>query len=454
MLYENFWVTTYFRIEQRDKYIVMLDDQGELFLFKRDVADDTEGASLETEQAIKLAEQHLQRLAGVKPGDYRMVSQDMTQQKNRRDYETTFEDTRWHIGDSHARWNIYLQGDKLNNFQRWIKIPEDYERLKSASGWKDTVQTLLSYTSAILLVVGILLTNVILIMRHNVPWRFSFKLASIVPLVLIIVQFNNLPNFYTGYVTTQTAGQFLGSRLMEISLSIAGVYLLTVIMIGVLFGLLSWLSGINYRELICDNSRKQLWHLFPEGWYYGVTGVMLMFAFTIISDYVSLYINDVVVLSTEFAEVKGFLPFISILGEAIYNSIFTALSNTIILLLVILFWERHRWLLSLLIVLLLASINLEWTTLDDAVYGIAFQVMRILFMLWLFVRLFRYNPFAYLTFYYYEALLPATATMTQKAWYAYSTDAIALWVALFAPLLLVVFNYGRSRFAEIRSTTT
>jgi hypothetical protein len=30
----------------------------------------------------------------------------------------------------------------------------------------------------------------------------------------------------------------------------------------------------------------------------------------------------------------------------------------------------------------------------------------------------------------------------------------ALWVALFAPLLLVVFNYGRSRFAEIRSTTT
>jgi hypothetical protein len=454
MLYEDYWVTTYFRIQQRDKYIVMLDDQGELFLFKRDIADDTEGASLETEQAIELAEQHLQRLANVKPGEYRMVSHDMTQQKNRRDHVITFEDTRWNIGESHARWNIYLLGDQLNNFVRWIKIPEDYERLKSASGWKDTLQTLLSYTAVILLVIGILLTNVVLIMRHNVPWKFSFKLASLVPLTLIIVQFNNLPNFYTGYVTTQTAGQFLGSRLMDISLSIVGAYLLTVVMIGVLLGLLTWLSGINYRELICDNSRKKLWHLFPEGWYYGVTGVMMMFALSIIGDYVSLYINDTVVLSIEFADVTGFLPFITITGEAVYSSIFTALSNTIILLLVILFWEKHRWLLSLLIVLLLASINLEWTTLDDAVYGIVFQSLRILFMLWLFVRLFRYNPFAYLTFYYYDALLPATATMTQKAWYAYGTDVAALWVALFAPLLLVAFNYVRSRFTVDDSATT
>jgi hypothetical protein len=225
-------------------------------------------------------------------------------------------------------------------------------------------------------------------------------------------------------------------------------------MFGVLFGLLSWLSGINYRDLICENSRKKLWHLFPDGWYYGVTGVMLMFAFTIISDFTSLYINESLVLSTDFAEVTGFMPFINILGDAVYSSIFNALSNTIILLLVILFWEKHRWLLSLLIILMLASINLEWTTMDDAVYGIIFQVLRILFILWLYVRLFRYNPFAYLTFYYYESLLPATTAMTQKAWYAYSTDTIALWVAMFAPLLVVVFTYIRSRFAEIRPTTS
>jgi hypothetical protein len=174
---------------------------------------------------------------------------------------------------------------------------------------------------------------------------------------------------------------------------------------------------------------------------------MLLFAFTFAADFLSLYVDDNLALNYDFPSVSGFMPFISIVGDALNTSIYKSLGNTIVLLLVILFWEKQRWLLSVLIVLLLASINLSWTSWDDAIYGIIFQVLRTLFMLWLFVRLFRYNPFAYLVFFYYEALIPATVTMTQKAWQAYTTDVIALWVALFAPLLLVIFNYVRSHFS-------
>jgi hypothetical protein len=51
--------------------------------------------------------------------------------------------------------------------------------------------------------------------------------------------------------------------MLQFTLGIVGSYLITVIMIGVLLGLLTWLSSINFRDLICSNSRKQLWHLFP-----------------------------------------------------------------------------------------------------------------------------------------------------------------------------------------------
>lgn len=437
-LYEEYWVTTFFIPEQRDHYKVYLKPDGELFLFHRSVAETTEGASLKTDEAIKLAAKHLETSIGVKPADYRYISESVTKRKNRRDYWITFESTRWAIGDSRLRWRISLLGDQFNSINRYLKLPEDYTRKKSSQGWKDTIQELISYTALVLLGIGFFMINGIIIVRHFVPWRTCLKLAAIFPLLIIIDRINLSTAFYGGYSTTQTMLNYVGTWAMRNGVSLLSAYLTGVLSFAGVFGLGRWLTGTDLKSIVVGYLDHNLWQRLTQGLFMGVFGLLLISAYSNVTDFLSFYIKDDLFLTSSAPFLEGHLPSISLISGAINGSISQTLVSVTLFLIIFLLWNRHRQFLLVLAILVLVSINLEWETWGEVLYGVSMQTGKVMLLLWLFTRVFRYNPFAYLIMFYYESLLPQAIVLTGSAWPAYSTDIVILWIAVLLPILLAI----------------
>lgn len=230
----------YFRFGDPEEFAVTLSSQGQLWRWNHSITRETPGASLTRDQALDLARRELAGRYGVDLSREKLVSEDLTQQLHRRDYYFEFERIDWKVGKALLRTSLMIQGDEAVSFDRYVKIPEDWEREQSATGWKDVLisefKSWMDYLEMAVCVVVLIL----MIRRGLLPWRTGL-IWGIFPVGLEIVQwFNGWPQFYASYSTQRSLRDFLLHKWGGWIFGLAGQYVTAVMIVAVALGLLQW----------------------------------------------------------------------------------------------------------------------------------------------------------------------------------------------------------------------
>jgi hypothetical protein len=244
------WSIRYFRFNEKEEFRLQFDPAGKLVRWSHAIPREAPGASLEKAAALELATAYLVRERGFNPAQETLISDDLDQQEKRRDYHFIFKRQPWGWGEAELRTSIRVQGDEVVDFSRYVKIPEQWDRDRAKTGWKEALLGEGSkWTSfAIAAVMGGLL--VFMIRRGLLPWRQAFLFALFPATLGLISWLNQLPWFFSGYGTTEPPNYFVLKKIGSFVFSSGSGYLGEVFRLAVALGLMRWTFGWNWTHLV------------------------------------------------------------------------------------------------------------------------------------------------------------------------------------------------------------
>ncbi len=244
------WNVRYFRELDPEEFFLRFDRNGRLVRWRHDVLNEAEGAELERDAALALAEEELTRTHGVDLTREELTTERLTQREQRRDYRFVFERKDFGWGEAKLRTGISVQGDEPVRFWKSVKVPETWQLDREKSGWRQLITDEVRSVVDLLHGGGLLVLIVIVIGRRLVPWRAAF-VGGLVPLALeLIGSANELPWFFSGYDTAKPLAGFVARELVSEMTGAVMAYLGGVLTVGMSLGFLRWGFGLGWRDLL------------------------------------------------------------------------------------------------------------------------------------------------------------------------------------------------------------
>ncbi len=250
------WQVRYFRPLQKEEHQVFVDvADGQVFNYRHEVDENAPGASLSPEEARTLAEKFLEQ-QGYRLTDFELQNSEAKKRKSRQDYTLTWQaksgDAR-NVGDEHYRLEVDIAGDQVVGFARHFKIPEEWERERSAR----RLPNILLLGAYISVVAAVLLGAIILLVSQvrsgTIEWRRAAKVAVAVVLLSLLVELNQLPIVEERYDTSVPLASF---RLL-IAVSFFIVPLLTGLLAWVVVGLATSIYPDAWR--VFRGAARRVW---------------------------------------------------------------------------------------------------------------------------------------------------------------------------------------------------
>ncbi len=254
-LYPRVWRARYFRPLKKEEYRVHFHpDTGEMLAFQHLIAETAPGDSLDQEAAVAIA-QHWLAAHQIDTTNYVLKNAVQNARPHRLDYDLTFEaqPTFWaSIAEGRPQIDMTIQGDEVSTFLRGYKLPEDWQRTRTAQTLGRTMQNIGRILFFVLFgIVGVVLLILKLRREESFSWRPSFWIGGIVFVFMILLGFNRWDTILANYTTTIPWGQFkviLYTSLIVIGLAYGGIVLLGSALARVYYpgSLLAWKAPERY----------------------------------------------------------------------------------------------------------------------------------------------------------------------------------------------------------------
>lgn len=122
--------------ERAEEYRFRFTGTDEVRRYRMELPEARPGARLSEEQARERAESAASARFGHESGELRPVSANETSHPGRSDWELVFSDPAWPLDQGEARIGIRLSGDRLSGYERYVHLPEEWER--SFEDWRAT----------------------------------------------------------------------------------------------------------------------------------------------------------------------------------------------------------------------------------------------------------------------------------------------------------------------------
>jgi hypothetical protein len=263
----------FYRFEEKEEFQIQFRENGELLQWRHLIPREASGASLESPQALALAEKYLLEEQKIDLRKWNRVTEDLIQQEKRRDWVFEWESPSDKIGEAPLRISLRLQGDEPMLFRSWYKIPEKWIRDHEKTDWRDVLSEQCRHIANILILSLKVFLFIIALRAGLIPWRWTFLLA-LAPLLLWIIQVSNqIPWFYQGYPTHQPHHFFTLNKIGASVISALATYAGGLLHIGGILGVLRLNFGFRPRHLLLslrndhDKTRatRIVWVLFYVG---------------------------------------------------------------------------------------------------------------------------------------------------------------------------------------------
>ncbi len=205
------WHVRYYRPLQKEEHLVFVDiDTAQVFAYRHLLDENAPGASLSQENARRLAEKALVQ-DGFRLADFSLQNSQAQKRKARQDYTFTWQaqpqDPR-NVGEAHYRLEVDVAGDQVVGVSRFFKLPEEWERQRSATRLPNILLWVARWVFILGLVGGVLTLLVTQVRRGLISWRPAAKVGAALAAVLAISQLGQLANYERRYFTSIPLGTF------------------------------------------------------------------------------------------------------------------------------------------------------------------------------------------------------------------------------------------------------
>ncbi len=225
--YSYNWTVRHFKEQDANEVTFWFKPDGEIYGFNEKIPETKEGAALEQDEALRIAEHNAIYNWNIDLTPYRLVEKSKKEQiSGRIDHTFVYERTDKSIGEGKFRLTLVVSGDKLTTVFHHVKIPEDFNRryteMRSAN---NTIQTISSAVIVLIYgVFGVIFGIFILMRKRRLVWRpallWGLGIAFASAFLLTI---NSLPFSWFSYDTSSSETNFLVRQLLGGLLSALGL---------------------------------------------------------------------------------------------------------------------------------------------------------------------------------------------------------------------------------------
>lgn len=213
------WQVRWFRPLEKEEIHVHLDPGGRIVGYEHQILDEAEGARLEEQSALAIAEAFAFETIGFDRDDWTSVERSSESRTARTDHTFTYRKNGFTVGeDGHYRMQVVVQGDRVGMFDEYVHVPDTFERAFQET--RGNANLLTGVFAVFWLALGVA-TLVILARRYRaggLDWRSSTILGIAVFGALALAQLNAIPVTFYGYDTTESIGAFYVQIVMGVLL--------------------------------------------------------------------------------------------------------------------------------------------------------------------------------------------------------------------------------------------
>jgi membrane protease YdiL (CAAX protease family) len=205
-----YWHARWFRPLQKEEFSLYLSPDGQVVSFSHSLEEAAPGAAIPQDEARSLAEAFLVNQLGLDLSQWEAVTSSSADRPGgRRDHYFEWKQRDFEVGESELKISANVQGDRVDGYNYWLKVPEDFTRqfaeTSDKAAFVDNLSTLLGmggFTIAAIVVLGLSL------LRHGQPRRSALFIAVLVGGVSALAGLNMLPLYTMSYDTTQSFALF------------------------------------------------------------------------------------------------------------------------------------------------------------------------------------------------------------------------------------------------------
>lgn len=213
-----------------------LQDPNSLEIYKTThlLPESQKGALLSETEARSIAVNYLSEQYGLATNQIEEISAISTQHPNRKDWLFTyFIAHEYNLNEAQARINVTISGDQVTDSNRFIFVPEEWQRKQlNMKSFTDTIKVF----SSLLLLVIILLSSIVGVLHWNKN-KYSSKTIFIIAVTIFFLLFgeicNNISSLISEFNTSEPfinqlfqilSGSFVALLLRSVSIALVLCY--------------------------------------------------------------------------------------------------------------------------------------------------------------------------------------------------------------------------------------
>lgn len=210
-----YWRARWFKPLQEEEFSAYISPTGEFIGFRHKIPEKQRGKDLSRAAALQQASEFL-RSVGLDPSKYRLMSDSSEKRPNRTDHYFNWEERDFKAADATNRVRVSVAGDKVSYFNRYLKVPEKWERKVEEEFGKGSFFVTIAGVFSAGFGLALFITFLFAVRARAIRWRFTLILAGALVVVYITQSLNSLPILKSFYMTTESMGSFIGGHIVSI----------------------------------------------------------------------------------------------------------------------------------------------------------------------------------------------------------------------------------------------
>ena len=209
------WSNRWSKELTKEEYQVDITTTGKLVGFKREIAEEAAGASLDESAARDLAESFLTTALNRDLTKLDFVEAESREHPNRIDHTFSWALRKFAVGEATYRFYVTIQGDQIGGFDEKLKVPEAWEREFAELRSRNEVTGQVAAIFMLLTILAMLAVFFGRVRARDIRWRTATIFGTIAAALTLLAELNNMPTTEFGYDTTDTYGSFLAQQLFN-----------------------------------------------------------------------------------------------------------------------------------------------------------------------------------------------------------------------------------------------
>jgi membrane protease YdiL (CAAX protease family) len=217
-----FWNVRFFRPLEKKEFSVYIDpSSGDIKGYVREIKEEEVGEKISLDSARLIATTFLQE-KGINLSDFSIIEETSENIKDKKgdliriDHNFTWEKKGWDIKDAKYRLNVKIQGDKIGNYNEWVKVPEKWDMKFDLERSYNQLTQQIANVFAVILMLAAVFYFFFFLRKRNINLKVSTYLGFFVFIIVFLAILNSFPlSVVNYYQTTESYSSFYLSYILN-----------------------------------------------------------------------------------------------------------------------------------------------------------------------------------------------------------------------------------------------